>query len=239
MKVKYMKIAICDDEQIFLDKLKELLEKYSVTHQIQMEIEEYNTAEQFLKEISNEYDLILLDVRLDQANGIDVAKELRARKIDSMIIYISAYLEMAPRGYEVQAFRYILKNDLDQVLEYTMNDALAELRRRRKEYEIKTQGQTECIPLANILYFASFKRYVEIYTADRTYKQYRKMYELEQELEEQGFLRIHKSYLVNMRYISYIKNREIYLKDGTVLPCSKKEYQNIKNRYILWEGTHY
>ena len=79
MKVKYMKIAICDDEQIFLDKLKELLEKYSVTHQIQMEIEEYNTAEQFLKEISNEYDLILLDVRLDQANGIDVAKELCSR----------------------------------------------------------------------------------------------------------------------------------------------------------------
>ncbi len=239
MKVKYMKVAICDDERIFLDKIKVLLEKYSVTHQIQMEIEEYNTAEQFLKEISNEYDLILLDVRLDQANGIDVAKELRARKIDSMIIYISAYLEMAPRGYEVQAFRYILKNDLDQVLEYTLNDAMTELRRRRREYEIKTQGKTECIPLSEILYFASYKRYVEIYTLGKTYKQYRKMYELEQELSDQGFLRIHKSYLVNMRHISYIKNRELYLKDGTVLPCSKAEYQNIKQRYILWEGTHY
>lgn len=234
-----MKVAICDDEQIFLDKVKGLLEQYSVKHQIPMEIHAFNTADEFLEEISNEYDLILLDVRLDQANGIEVAKELRSRKIDSMIIYISAYLEMAPRGYEVQAFRYILKSDLDQVLEYTLNDAMVEFRRRRKEYEIKTQGQTECIPLADILYFASFKRYVEIYTVDRIYKQYRKMYELEQELEAQGFLRIHKSYLVNMKYISYIKNREIYLKDGTVLPCSKTEYQNIKNRYILWEGTHY
>lgn len=234
-----MKIAICDDEQIFLDKIRRLLEKYSQEHQVPMEISTYNEADNLLKEINNEYELILLDVRLDQANGIDVAKELRARKIDSMIIYISAYLEMAPRGYEVQAFRYILKSDLEQVLEYTLNDAMAELRRRRKEYEIRTQGQTECIPLTEILYFASYKRYVEIYTIRKTYKQYRKMYELEQELSEQGFLRIHKSYLVNMRYISYIKNREIYLKDGTALPCSKGEYQNIKQRYILWEGTRY
>lgn len=234
-----MKVAICDDEQIFLDKIQELLERYSFVHQVAMELDTYHTADELLKEVDGEYELILLDVRLDQANGIDVAKELRARKIQSLIIYISAYLEMAPRGYEVQAFRYILKKDLDQVLEYTLNDAMEELRRRRKEYEIKTQGQTACIPLADILYFASYKRYVEIYTESRTYKQYRKMYELEQELTEQGFLRIHKSYLVNMRYISYIRNREIYLKDGTKLPCSKAEYQNIKRRYILWEGTHY
>lgn len=231
-----IKVVICDDEKGFVDKLEALLEQYIHEHDIRMEVKKYYDADSFLKQVDGNNHIIFLDINLGKMDGIEIAKELRKRKINSIIIYISAYIEMAPMGYEVKAFRYILKNDLERVWEYTMADAMKEIVRRNRNYEIKTQGKSESIKIDEIIYFASFKRYVEIYTKNSTYKQYRRMVDLGLELEEKGFIRIHKSYLVNMRYIKCLKNREVYLKNGSVLPCSKPEYQKLKQKYILWKG---
>ena len=60
------------------------------------------------------YGLIFLDMNMVEKNGVEVAKELRGQGIDTPIIYISAHIEMAPYGYVVNAFRYLLKQDLEQ-----------------------------------------------------------------------------------------------------------------------------
>lgn len=230
--------AICDDEKVFVDKLVLLLEEYTLQHGIDIKIKKYYDVDSLLEEVNDNYQIIFLDVKLGAMNGIEVARELRKRRIDSVIIYISAYIEMAPMGYEVNALRYILKNDLERVLNYTLDDAFKEVSQKNRCYEIKTQGKSEFIELEKIMYFTSFKRYVEIYTEDKVYKQYRKISDLELELETRGFIRTHKSYLVNMQYIEFFKNREICLKNGTALPCSKTDYQKLKQKYILWKGKN-
>lgn len=231
-------VAVCDDEEVFVDKIIALLEKYNLHHGIDMTIKKYYDVDSLLEQVNEKYQIIFLDVKLGATNGIEVARELRKRKIDSIIIYISAYIEMAPMGYEVNAFRYILKNDLERVFHYTLDDALKEVFQKNRCYEIRTQGKSEFIEMKDIVYFTSFKRYVEIHTEDKVYKQYRKISDLEAELGTRGFLRTHKSYLVNMQYIAFFKNREIHLKNGMILPCSKTDYQELKKKYILWKGKN-
>lgn len=232
-----IKVAICDDEKEFADKLETKISEHAKREQIEIVIEKYYDAESLLDSPLETYQILFLDVKIGKDNGIEVGRELRKRSINSIIIYISSYIEMAPMGYEVKAFRYIVKNDLEQVFQYTLKDALEELKKRNKIYEIKSQGKTEKILLAHILYFESFKRYVVIHTVKGDYQQYRKISDLEEELKEMGFSRIYKSYLVNMAHISYIKNGEAYLNNGESLKCSKMNYQDIVRRYILWEGV--
>ena len=232
-----IKVAICDDEKEFADKLETKISEYAKREQIEIVGEKHYNAESLLDSPLETYQILFLDVKIGKDNGIEVGRELRKRSINSIIIYISSYIEMAPMGYEVKAFRYIIKNDLEQVFQYTLKDALEELKKRNKIYEIKSQGKTEKILLAHILYFESFKRYVVIHTVKGDYQQYRKISDLEEELKEMGFSRIYKSYLVNMAHISYIKNGEAYLNNGKRLQCSKTNYQDIVRRYILWEGV--
>lgn len=231
-----IKVAICDDEKEFADKLEKKITEYAEKQQIDISIEKYYDAESLLRNQLELYQILFLDVKLGKDNGIEIGRMIRKRSINSIIIYISSYIEMAPMGYEVKAFRYIVKNDLEQVFPYTLRDALEELKKRNKTYEIKNQGKTEKILLSHILYFESFKRYVTIYTQKGDYQQYRKLSDLEEELKEAGFSRIHKSYLVNMAHITCIQNGEVHLDNGKILKCSKTNYQEIIKRYILWEG---
>lgn len=229
-------IAICDDDRLFVDRISSLVEGYMSRNGIEIVLNKFYDADSFLQSNVSEYQVMLLDIDLGNKNGIEVARELRNESNNAIIVYISAYIEMAPRGYEVNAFRYLLKNDLDKILDYTLGDVIKELESRNKVYEITAKGKSESIYLADIRYFESFKRYVNIHVGNTEYKQYRKISELETELGERGFLRIHKSFLVNMEYIERFRNKAAELRDGTVLPCSKTEYKNIVSRYVIWKG---
>lgn len=233
-----IKVAICDDDKIFADHLEEWLKQFFDENKISAVVDTFYDASYFLKSEVETYDLMLLDIQLGEKNGIEVARELRKRQITALIIYISAYIEMAPMGYEVNAFRYVLKKDLKKLLPYTLQDAVKEWRRRNKTYEIKTQGKIETVCLADIIFFESFKRFVIIHMKERVCKQYRKMSDLEAELNDKGFFRIHKSYLINLEHISKIQQGTVYLDEETTLKCSKENYQELVHKYVLWEGKN-
>jgi two-component system response regulator LytT len=109
-----------------------------------------------------EYDLILLDMNMQEKNGIEVAKELRSQKIETPIIYISAYIEMAPYGYVVNAFRYLLKNDLEETFCFAMDDVMKELKHHLETIEVRTENVQIELRLSDIVFVESYKRYVLI-----------------------------------------------------------------------------
>ena len=95
MRDKVWKIAVCDDETVFLEKIQQLAAQYYSERNIQAEIHCYDNTDAFLQSNLVEYDLILLDMNMQEKNGIEVAKELRSQKIETPIIYISAYINGA------------------------------------------------------------------------------------------------------------------------------------------------
>lgn len=105
----YMKIAICDDEKKFLNKVKKLIvSNYAANDKLT--ICEFESGEQFLSHFkANQYDIIILDIKMKELTGLDVAEKIRETDKSVIIAFLTSHQEFAPNGYEVNAFRYLLK----------------------------------------------------------------------------------------------------------------------------------
>ena len=205
---------------------------------MEAEIHCFQSGETFLKSDLKTYDFFLLDVNMEEADGIEVAQKLRSEGIEAPIVYISAYLEMAPRGYSVRAFRYLLKNDLNELFDFTLDEVLSDLQKKCEIFRVKTQDGIIKLKLSEIVYFESYKRYLVIHTGEKEYKQYGKISDVSSELGNKGFIRIHKSYLLNMLHIKCIRNRIAFMKNGLEFNCSKENYRDILKKYMLWRGEN-
>ncbi len=174
-------------------------------------------------------------------NGIQLARRLREARSDVIIIFVTNFIQYAPDGYEVGAFRYLLKSDAPAKLSQYLALAMEELRRRRRELTIQINAEHIHVPVAGILYLESDRRQITMHLLREErgeYQFYGSMSDLEQKLELLGFLRIHKSYLVNMEHIELFQHDQVRLKGGIWLPTSEKKYSELKQRYLQWEGEN-
>lgn len=231
-----LQIAICDDETFFLDKIKKITEQYFTEKEMTIEIQCYQDAEDSLQSDVYSYQIIFLDMNMGKKNGIEIANIVRQENKTVPIIFISAYAEFAVQGYSVKAFNYLLKNDLNQTFHIVMDSLLDEMRLQHETLDLKVENVKQTIKLENVTYIESFKRYVIIHTQKEEYKQYGKISDFEEKLKEKGFLRIHKSFLINMNHVEKIENRKAYLSDRNVLTCSKERYSEIQHKYLVWKG---
>ena len=109
-----MHILICDDDAIFAARVETLVRDFFTLRGLQVECTVCHSGEETLARRDLDlYQVALLDVDLDTMNGISLGKQLRQCSPEICLVYVSAYLEFAPEGYTVNAFRYILKRDLD------------------------------------------------------------------------------------------------------------------------------
>ena len=109
-----MHILICDDDAIFAARVETLVRDFFARRGLQVECTVCHSGEETLARRDLDlYQVALLDVDLDTMNGISLGKQLRQCSPEICLVYVSAYLEFAPEGYTVNAFRYILKRDLD------------------------------------------------------------------------------------------------------------------------------
>lgn len=233
-----MNIAICDDEDIFRSYLRNLLLKDSFVQGTDIQVEEYADGEALLSahaEGKTHADIIFLDIRMPGLDGLETAGILRQRGDKCLIIFLTSMAEYAMRGYEVRAFRYMLKEEAAVELGRVMEECRKEL--GEESWFSFSQGrQTYRIPKGDILYFESRKRIVLLHTATDSYSFYRKLDVLEEEMQGSGFLRCHRSYLVQERYVRSWKGGNLWLEDGTELPISRGYEREVNRRLMLCKG---
>ena len=134
------------------------------------------------------------------------------------------------------AFRYILKSELERKLPMYLHQALDRLESGREVLKLRVNGELVTIPLPDIRYIESSQHTVIVHTSAREHTAYVSLSELEEQLEPKGFLRIHKSYLVNMAHLKKYQSQQAVLSDGTVLRVSARSYGAQKEKYLLWKG---
>lgn len=239
-----VRIVICDDDPHFLTSLRSDIRKILNEHKIDAVIHVYDSAENIPEQIYWDTDIFFLDIDFKGKpyTGIDIAKRIRETRQDSIIVFVTNYVEYAPEGYEVQAFRYVLKSDLSQKLEKYLLQTIDKFKAEQETVQINISGEIITVALADILYIESRGHLAIIHTLRpetqmvKSYQFYATLTSLEQKLSTQGFLRIQKSYLVNMRRIKKFQCSEAVLDNGTVLPVSEKNYAHQKKQYLLWKG---
>ena len=238
-----IRILICDDDLLFLQCLQTEVQKILSEAGMKAKVHTYSSKEEIGHSILSSCDIAFLDIDFMQKKytGIDIAKELRQLRKDTIIIFVTNYIEYAPDGYEVQAFRYVLKNELSKKLSSYLNLAIEQLNIASETFKIQINGELIDIPISNILYFEAQQHTVSVHIQKnnqqiKTYRFYSTLSSLEAQMEPHGFLRTHKSYLVNMNHIQKYQCHEAVLSNGVVLRVSEKNYAQQKEKYLLWKG---
>ena len=236
-------ILICDDDITIVEEMHLFIERILRDADRKAKIYTFTDAASVSEQILSGCDIALLDIDFDGAeyNGMDIARKLRSLRSDTVIIFVTNFIEYAPEGYEVQAFRYILKRDLEADLKVVLPLALKQL--SQETLPIQVNGEIIKVPLDDILYLEVQQHNVTVVTRrltpDRKPKEYcfyATLSDLEGRLEPLGFLRIHKSYLVNMKHLKKFQCREATLDNGMILRVGEKSYAENKQKFLLWKG---
>ncbi|MFI3214742.1 MAG: LytTR family DNA-binding domain-containing protein, partial [Eubacteriales bacterium] len=230
---------VCDDNQVCRNKIQALLVKYEMDHKMVFDILEYGGSSDILNSKVECLDLIFLDVELLEENGISLGKEIRVRNKEVVIIYVSEYVQYAPQGYQVQASAYILKHDLESLFEETVTTILREMNLGDEYFDILGKGQKIRVLIKDIIFVEIYSKSVCIHMqtgCGEIYEMKVALHVLEQKFHAKGFLRIHKSYLVNMAHILSMRNYHVNLSNGRSLNASQRKWSDLVNKFVDWKG---
>lgn len=186
-----------------------------------------------------EYDIYLLDINMVPVGGLEIAKRIRQYNKEAYIAFITGFIDYAMEGYKVDAIRYILKDSLKEMLSECMEVILQRIQQKNKSMMFHFIEGDRKIFLDNIIYIESNKHKVIFHMhSDRNnlYTVYDKLDHVSEMLEHSGFLRIHKSYLVNMKYIQKIQKYEVAVENNIVLPVPREKYKCVEEKYYEYEG---
>ena len=241
-----IRIILCDDDAIFLERMRSDIRATLKRLDIEAVIQIFTEAEMIPQKTMQECDIIFLDIDFNDKKytGIDVARKIREARKSAIIIFLTNYIEYAPEGYEVQAFRYALKSEIDKKLPQYLQAAMNRLFAEKEPFQINVSGEPVTLYLEDILYIEARGHNAMIFTQKtgknldlkKEYKVYSSLSKLEQQLSERGFLRIQKSYIVNMRRLKLYRCNEALLDNGITLPVSEKAYSENKKKFLLWRG---
>lgn len=238
------KIILCDDNRTFLENLRREIRTILRKGRTDSVIYTFSNFEEIPSELLSQANIFFLDIDFagQQYTGIDIAKKIRTLNEKSIIIFVTNFIQYAPDGYEVQAFRYLLKSDISSKLELCLHQALDKLSLGNETIMLNIYGETILIPIADVLYIESQAHNVIVYVQPqgqnmrKEYRMYSTLGSMEKNLEKQGFLRIQKSYLVNIRRMTKYQCTEAVLDTGLSLKVSKKIYNEQKRKYLLWKS---
>lgn len=226
-------IAICDDESIDRQQAADLTRAIMTAEGLACDLSDYESATALLTAIQGgaQFHILLLDVMMSGMDGMELAAALRKLGDSTAIIFISSNLEMALRGYEVSAARYLAKplreDQLREALLYCYKTFC-----EKKEILLPTEkGQSKLAP-SDIIYVEPWERGVRLHLTNGPIETSAKFSDLTAMLPERSFTLCHRTILVNLAFIKHLRSNEIELADGRTLPVSKHRISDLKKRLL-------
>lgn len=227
-----MNIAVVDDEEVIREQVKNFIRKKYPD----CTLESYAAGEELLMG-GEQFDIIFLDIRMEGADGIETARELRRQQEETVLIFITGMKEYVFEAFDVSAFHYLLKpldeKKFQEVLKRAMTEAGRRRGQRREQLFIRTRGRSLTVDQSEILYIESKAKKAEIHMVKETIEIYASMGELEEQLGE-SFYRCHRGYLVNMAYIVEYNADSISLAGGETVYLTKKKHSEFVKAYMWY-----
>lgn len=238
-----LRIAYCEDEIIQIQYMKEIIEQWANKNRIEYSFSGFCSGEEFLfeNEENYPYDVIFLDIDMEQMDGMNLARKIRENDSKLPIIFLTNRKEYVFEGYEVNAYRYLLKPINENKLGEVFNQII-KLCEKEKRYLIeKQEGQFVKITLEDIIYLEANGHYITINTV-KDIITVKKSLQDEinaicidgQTLFENGFISTHRSFLVNIKYIERVLKTECILSNNKSVPISRNMYKEVNEAFIKY-----
>ena len=202
-----IRIAIVEDERRERAHLRDCLAYMAEKEQLEFDIVEFGSGEEFLGGYQPVYDIVLMDIELPSINGMETAKALRRLDSFVLLVFVTNMVQYAVSGYEVDALNYILKpvNRFDFALK--MNKAISRTAKRtEKSVQIRAGKDLYMLPVAAIRYLEVDGHYIVYHTTEGDYSEYITLKEAEKKLDKPYFVRCNRCYLVNLKYVAAVRD---------------------------------
>lgn len=237
-----IKIALCDDDARALPVIAGAAESAFLSKGIQTEIVTFLSGAVLLEEMKNtHFNLLLLDIEMPGMDGIAIGKKLREGDDTTKIVFVSEAETRVFESFSVQPLGFVRKsnflNDIAAVVELYIKTIEKE---NEDDYlELTTRNGILGMRTKKICYIEGSRNYQFLYAEDKKEPIELKMTmeKLEEITDKFGFIRIHKGYLVNYRFIQHVSASEVTLSDGKKLPIGRSKAPEVKKKYLLLIGN--
>lgn len=229
-------IAICDDDKVLCSSIESKLKEFSLLMSKEIEIEVFYTGKELLDYLENGayFDLIFLDIEMPKLNGIKLGELMRERMKNetTKIVYISAKDSYAMELFDIRPMNFLVKPIQDNKLELVFRTALELISQENSLFEYQFMGKQFKVPVKNILYFESRGKRVNLIMTDETREFYGKLSDVIETINNQSFLSIHKSYLVNYGHVSEYQYETVKMSNKRSLPISQKQRKLVRDQVM-------
>lgn len=236
-----MKIAICDDDPLELERIKSTVEEFIVSKQHENRtnffLHTFLGANELLRFLiqHNEFDLIILDIIMPGMNGIELAAQIRKSGSCCKIIFLTSSPEFAIDSYKVSAYYYLLKSHSKIELTSILNKALKDMQdEESSSIIIKQKGKLTRVQIHTIKYIETINHTAYYHLNNNTVISClsKTAQSHDPVLSEKQFIKCHKSFIVNLNYVLSITNKDFIMDDNTQIPISRQVFKQIKDAYL-------
>lgn len=234
-----LRIAICDDEQVFCSQLETMVLEYQLKYNEELTVDVFYSGDKLIEHIQNEhkFDLIFLDIELGTINGVEVGQIIRVRMQDyiTKIVYVSSKETYDRQLFDVQPLHFLPKPLNKEKVFNDIQLATKILNKENNLFCFKVGSEMYKIPIKEILYFESIGREIKLVIMNEIIYFYDKIDAIEKRVTSFRFMQPHRSYLVNYDQIISIKSDEIAMSNGVRIPISRLKSKEIKALQITYE----
>ncbi len=230
-----IKIAVCDDEPVMCECLEQMIASRLKQWDEAFRITCCTNAVQFFYG-PIDYDLIFLDIQMPNLNGVELAKQLREKGFEGVLIFVTVLKECMLDAFEVEAMDYLCKPVDGQRLERALKRSLKRLRRKDERYlTIHTMNWCRNVKLKDIYYCEVVNRKIYVHLKDGVLEYYGRIREVEQQTAPE-FIRCHRSFLVNPDHLSEYRDGQAVLENGERVPVSKNCHALFMKKVMEYMG---
>lgn len=230
-----MRIIICDDDLLIIEKLQKYLKSYfNHLHLKCPEIISFSSGESLLAD-QGPKDIIFLDIEMPGLNGIYVGNELKKRNKNTIIFIITSYSEYLDEAMRFHVFRYLSKPLDKQRFLRNLKDALTYYNTMTQIIPIETHDGIYTVPSSYIIVIEAQGRKVIVHTIQKDYISVHNMNYWAEHLPENSFFQSHRSFIVNFEHITDFDHTTIHMFSNSFTAyLTRRKYTAFKNAYLLY-----
>lgn len=218
-------IAICDDESAICEMVSGMIRDWCQDIKISC----FGSGEELIAAYDS-FDVIFLDIDMKGIDGIETGRQIRERDRETKIVYLTSYRDYAAGAFEVHAFQYLLKPISSVRLQQVLEDIFQYVKKTDKQriLDFHTNVGMVCIDAADICYFEFVNRKIRMVTSQSTYYMTGRISSIYARTRFMGFSTPHKSFVVNLLHVKNVRNLEILMDNGDMIPLSQKKQKEWK-----------
>ena len=232
-----MQIAICDDNKLFRQHVREAIFQYKAKRRLHIDVYEFSSGEELL-ESTKFFDAIFLDYLLEDLDGMQVARKLRERDITSSIIFVTNYPQFVFESFEVHPYRFLRKPITEREVVEILNGIIARQKLLAPLIVINESEQL-VIQAKDIIYLEGAGKYCIVRTTQGVYNSSKTLAQTHAILPQHCFYRCHKSYVVNLFHVVSIENRISKLSNGEQAMIGRSKVSEFRRIYMQFVKDYF